>query len=461
MLVLIGLLLPVGVVRAAPPAAALAAENSSLCPAGDTWVDMDDPKRHPAALNRAALGLYDANGDAQICAWLVEDQRAANLRVAYKVLDLGESKAAGAQAGCPADYGQVDMSKPESIPFPLSRDILMSYDRNGDGQMCVSQPLRDEIADLALGLQVVEPPLRIGWCGGQPATITGTGGDDTIYGTLGDDVIAGLGGHDRIYGEGGDDIICGDAGDDRIISSSNGVSLLYGGPDSDYLFASGTDRLYGNGGGDDLYGSGETHDLLDGGPDNDWLSAATLAQHDDPCPSYGTTMYGGGGDDWMEGGCGADFMSGDADNDHLDGEAVAHKYSAGDVIGGGDGDDELYGGRSDDLLNGGDGDDMLLGWEGGDLLYGGDGYDTLDGYWGDDDLYGGRHDDNLSGGGDDDVLDGGQGDDNLYGNEGEDTLYGDNIGSDLLDGGGGSGDIDWCISSSSSVAFVDCEQYTR
>jgi hypothetical protein len=92
-LALIGLILLQGVVLAAPPATALAADDSPLCLAGSSWVDMDDPDRHPAALDRAILGLYDANGDAQTCVRPVADARTANLRVAYKVFDLGESKA--------------------------------------------------------------------------------------------------------------------------------------------------------------------------------------------------------------------------------------------------------------------------------------------------------------------------------------------------------------------------------
>jgi hypothetical protein len=76
--------LAVGVMLAALPAATLAAEESSPCSAGATWVDMDDPQRHPAALDRAALGIYDANGDAQTCVRPVADPREGNLRIAYK-----------------------------------------------------------------------------------------------------------------------------------------------------------------------------------------------------------------------------------------------------------------------------------------------------------------------------------------------------------------------------------------
>ena len=50
-------------------------------------------------------------------------------------------------------------------------------------------------------------------CGGETATIVGTGGKDRLVGTDGPDVIVALGKRDRIRGKGGDDLIC--AGDGR------------------------------------------------------------------------------------------------------------------------------------------------------------------------------------------------------------------------------------------------------
>jgi RTX calcium-binding nonapeptide repeat (4 copies) len=183
------------------PATAMAGETASPCPAGSTWVDMDDPRRHPAALDRAALGSYDANGDAQTCVRLAVDARAGNLRVAYKVVEPGEVKAAGAFASCPDDSGPVDMNKPDTMPVPLTREILASYDRNGDGQLCLARPLFGE-GDFTIDVSVVDMPVFGYWCGGRLATIIGTPQDDEIHGTPGDDVIAGLDGYDQLYGEG-------------------------------------------------------------------------------------------------------------------------------------------------------------------------------------------------------------------------------------------------------------------
>jgi hypothetical protein len=270
-------LLAVGVMLAALPAASLAAEDSPLCSAGATWVDMDDPERHPAALDRAALGSYDADGDAQTCVRPVTDEREGNLRIAYKVADLGEAKAAGAAADCPDDSGPVDMHKPASMPFPLTPEDLTFYDRNGDGQLCVSRPQRASEGDAVIDMSVVEPHTVTFWCRGQLATIIGTPQDDSLTGTPGDDVIVGLGGDDEIYGNGGNDIICGNEGIDEIFSGDD-ASLLYGGPNGDKLYSWGTDRVYGNDGDDYLYGWGKPLLLLlDGGPDHDYLKAPKAA----------------------------------------------------------------------------------------------------------------------------------------------------------------------------------------
>jgi hypothetical protein len=82
-------------------------------------------------------------------------------------------------------------------------------------------------------------------CGGLPATIVGTDGNDQLRGTSGNDVIVGLGGNDVIRGEGGHDVICGDPGNDT----------LFGGP--------GHDRLIGGDGNDSIH-AGEGDDFLDG-----------------------------------------------------------------------------------------------------------------------------------------------------------------------------------------------------
>jgi hypothetical protein len=80
--------------------------------------------------------------------------------------------------------------------------------------------------------------------------------------------------------------------------------------------------------------------------------------------------------------------------------AIAAENHAGQVIGGGAGDDTLTGGDGDDTLSGGAGDDSLMGGAGADQLYGGEGDDTLDGGTAPEGQF--------------DILDGGAGDDQIH-----------------------------------------------
>ncbi|MGH8588175.1 MAG: calcium-binding protein [Gammaproteobacteria bacterium] len=78
-------------------------------------------------------------------------------------------------------------------------------------------------------------------CFGQPATKTGTPGNDFLIGTSGDDVIVGLGGNDAILGLGGNDRLCGGDGKD-VLFGNNGNDQLDGGPRTDVLLGGqGTD----------------------------------------------------------------------------------------------------------------------------------------------------------------------------------------------------------------------------
>ena len=205
-------------------------------------------------------------------------------------------------------------------------------------------------------------------CGGEPATIIGTPGDDHLIGTPGNDVIVGMAGADVIEGGGGDDVICGGAGPDTLI----------GGPGSDVLLGlKGSDTLLGGTGIDYLYGGGGK-DTLVGGADDDFL-------------------YGGKGKDT------ADYSTA--------GSAVAVNLGAGSALGAGSDSlvkienvtgtakgDSIYGSGKANVLRGGGGNDLLVGRGGADRLYGGDGDDTLRGNDGHDLLQGGPGTDSANGG---------------------------------------------------------------
>lgn len=159
-------------------------------------------------------------------------------------------------------------------------------------------------------------------CGGEPATIVGTTGNDEIRGTNGRDVIVGLGGDDTIRGLGGSDIICGGSGHDTLVGG-RGHDDLYGG--------NGEDVLIGNRGDDDLHGGAKADELSgDEGKDR---------------------LYGDGGADVLLGKAGADKLWGD---------------EGADVIAGHNGTDELRGGPGNDTLSGGDKVDQIWGGSGSD-----------------------------------------------------------------------------------------------
>lgn len=74
------------------------------------------------------------------------------------------------------------------------------------------------------------PPPTLVACGGEPATIIGTTGDDQLTGTDGRDVIVGLAGNDTILGLGGDDLICGGAGANVLDGGDGNDICLEGDP---------------------------------------------------------------------------------------------------------------------------------------------------------------------------------------------------------------------------------------
>jgi Ca2+-binding RTX toxin-like protein len=201
-------------------------------------------------------------------------------------------------------------------------------------------------------------------CGGHPATIVGTPGDDeTLVGTIGDDVIMGLGGDDVIHALAGDDLICGGPGND-LERGGRGSDGLAGDKGNDILSCSlGFDDggLSGGGGDDTLYGG----------------SLCSNALH----PGMGDDLIIGRGDEEN-----AVFFEDARRPIHAD-------LSTGIAVGQGTDTlvriDGLYGGPFDDTLIGSDGRDDLVGEGGDDTLVGRGGDDRLSGDQGDDVYRGG------------------------------------------------------------------------
>ena len=260
-----------------------------------------------------------------------------------------------------------------------------------------------------------------------------------------------------------------DAGD--IIDMMDGVTNA---ADSIYGFG-GNDTIFAAGGDDSLIG-GSGADTLNGGDGNDtafyWDSTASVLV------SLGS------------GGAVGTGLGGTAQGDRLVGIENLSGSGFGDILVGGDGDNELAGLGGNDSLKGGGGDDTLFGHTGDDMLTGGAGADHLDGGLGIDTVYytgslgayvnlvenrglwgdawgdtftsienvsgsdyvdtvlgdngnnvfwGLEGGDWLDGGGGADTLWGGGNDDTLFGGTGADTLYGEAGNDQLIGEGNGDG----------------------
>ena len=121
-----------------------------------------------------------------------------------------------------------------------------------------------------LGASYETLPLFTTTCGGEEATIIGTGAGETIHGTSGRDVIFAGGGADIIHGNGGDDLICGGAGNDTVFAG-DGNDNVWGGSGSDDLRGGrGNDYLRGDAGHDQIHGDMGA-DTLRGGEGADQL----------------------------------------------------------------------------------------------------------------------------------------------------------------------------------------------
>ncbi|MEQ1828011.1 MAG: right-handed parallel beta-helix repeat-containing protein, partial [Pirellula sp.] len=258
-------------------------------------------------------------------------------------------------------------------------------------------------------------------------TVRGGAGEDYIDGDAGNDQLFGGANADRIFGREGDDTIHGDEGDDQLYGG-NGVDTIHGDTDDDQLFGEGSEDLLHGGLGNDLLvaGAGIVNQLF-GDEGDDRLIGSDEGTDDAnllDATYFGDILSGGDGDDEIRGLGGADDINGDAGDDWIDGGVRS------DRIRGGAGRDTLYGAHGRDRIEGGNENDRIYGEEGTDLLHGDDGNDYVDGGMDADMLFGGEDQDELIGGG-------GVGD-QLFGEAGADVLQGSDDGADIMQGGPGS-----------------------
>lgn len=307
--------------------------------------------------------------------------------------------------------------------------------------------------------------------------VIGTQHGDIIYGDDANNVLDGYAGDDiLLYGGDGDDTIYGGDGHDWALVGGQGSDTIHGGEGNDFLFgASGVPHEYTDTGGDALYG-GAGNDYLNGGVGDDWLDGGdgedraayyfvegsvtvnldidgaqdtgaggtdTLVSIENVSgTSYGDTLTGDEGDNWLWGIGGADTLNGGAGNDELQGDGEFNGDYHNDIMDGGDGIDTVSywdngtrlegvnvnldegtggttaGGEDDVLINienviGTQHDDTIFGSEVDNRLEGAEGNDFLRGEAGADELLGGEGDDILRGGAGNDFLDGGEGDDRV------------------------------------------------
>jgi Ca2+-binding RTX toxin-like protein len=255
-------------------------------------------------------------------------------------------------------------------------------------------------------------------------TLNGLGGNDIIHGGGGIDLIDGGIGDDKLVGGAGDDVLTGGAGADRFEGGSGIDTVSYAGA----IVAVTLNLLsgVGSGGGNDSSGDSfiDMENVI-GGLGGDTIIGNNVA---------GNVLNGGDGDDEISGLAGNDTLIGGAGDDHLTGGQGA------DQIDGGAGIDLVdYAGSAAVTINlsngtasGGDAaGDVLTGIENvygaflvNDILTGSAGNNLLDGRGGDDVLNGLGGIDILRGSDDDDVLNGGDGNDVLYGESGADHLDG-------------------------------------
>lgn len=95
--------------------------------------------------------------------------------------------------------------------------------------------------------------------------------------------------------------------------------------------------------------------------------------------AFGDTLLGLGGNDTLLGNSGADTLKGGTGNDTMDGGTGADKLfgeAGNDFLKGGSGNDKLDGGTGNDRLDGGANNDALTGGLGNDTIIGGTGVDT-------------------------------------------------------------------------------------
>jgi uncharacterized repeat protein (TIGR01451 family) len=194
---------------------------------------------------------------------VVSDDLPAEVQANSATASSGSCKVTGKHVEC--NLGTVDTVvvptvtikvtvKPNTKPGTISNTASVSSD--------VSDPQPANNSATATTTVIAAPTAPS--CGGQPATVLGTPGNDVLNGTNKGDVIVALGGDDQVFAGAGNDLICARAGNDKVVGGSGNDTTLGGGGADRLLGRSGDDVLRGQRGRDTLRGA-RGNDLLAGG----------------------------------------------------------------------------------------------------------------------------------------------------------------------------------------------------
>ena len=274
--------------------------------------------------------------------------------------------------------------------------------------------------------------------------------DDDLHGGAGADILAGLKGDDHIHGDDGTDFLFGEF----IVDSPSliGSDCIWGGDGVDLVVGDNLiDTPTGTNGGSDFLWGDKGTDLVIGDdlfdvpnfPNLNIVSLEILSQTHlggDDTIEGGDDMdllFGDGGNDTIHGNAEMDFVEGNRGDDIIYGEdgrdfqfcnTTVH---VGNLLMGGNDQDEVHGGKGIDLIFGDDERDRLFGAEQIDIMFGGAGMDEMHGNSGGQIcsfkkvpirlgnlMFGGTDGDRMDAGGDLDIMFGQDGPDMMYGYDG-------------------------------------------
>lgn len=300
----------------------------------------------------------------------------------------------------------------------------------------------------------------------QSWSISGGGGNDLLFGGLaaddihggaGTDVIAGLKGNDHIHGDAGIDLLFGEFFVD--LSSFSGNDCIWGDAGIDLVVGDNfLDSQSGTAGGDDSLWGGTGIDLVVGDDVLSDIFSQTRPGGADAIEGGKDIdlLFGGGGDDDIKGNDDIDFAEGNGGKDVIDGGAGRSftlcntSLELGNLLLGGNDDDQVTGGAGIDVIFGNDANDQLTGKGQLDVVFGGPGADRMFGDAGGvicvvngvpirlgNLMLGGPGDDRMRAGGDLDVMLGQDDNDDIHGYDGS-TQAAAAIDADVLLGGPGN-----------------------